>query len=238
MRGIPPVLSSTVFERVSLRQRSPGPDQHRTSVAASLVAHSDNEPSELTTVAETTGRLTDLVRVQTAAEIDERSRFELGSAGLAFHYAHRGPGLARKIRQRRRRAAVPPRPGTRARGRVAHCRTGQSNGAHPGSAQARTVAARRARRPRHCQNPSRRIEPGGMRSTATVMTVILLKDRGSGRGVASIRELVCDAGHRTVILAAGLSQAHHHMLHGSAYPMRIVNDRPQMLIPVWAECAA
>lgn len=71
-----------------------------------------------------------------------------------------------------------------------------------------------------------------MRSTATVMTVIRPKDRESGRGVASIRELVCDAGYRTVFLAAGLSQAHHHMLHGSAYPIRIVDDRPQLLVPV------
>ena len=56
---------------------------------ASLVTSGDNELCELTTVAETAGRLIDSVRVQAAGEIDERSRFELGSAGLAFHYGHR-----------------------------------------------------------------------------------------------------------------------------------------------------
>ena len=56
---------------------------------AALASRDDNALCEITTEAETAGRLIDSLRVQAAGEIDERSRFELGSAGLAFHYGHR-----------------------------------------------------------------------------------------------------------------------------------------------------
>ena len=428
---------------------------------ASLVTRGDNELCELTTVAETAGRLIDSVRVQAAGEIDERSRFELGSAGLAFHYGHRRSvhfveqltrvSQGEAARRIRLGAAVRPRTmldghtlpphyplvadaladgvmGMDAATQVVRCLEQarghslevepfsdaerqlvtlsetdsadhvatwarvwrerlDSDGAEPREAALRarrglwlgrekhglvpfwgacdpassallravfTESSRPHSEPRflsdedreravesrtteqgnrveHIRDPRTReqrqldvlvglvtagtrstgLEPGGMRSTATVMAVVRLEDLESGRGVgwlddvveplsmATIRELVCDAGHRKVLLGnAGeilyvgrlqrlftaaqryalavrdggcvwpncqeppgwcqahhveefnshgnsgatdidngvlLCEAHHHMLHGSAYLMRMVDGRPEMLAPLWLD---
>lgn len=52
-------------------------------------ALSDEELCLLTSTAEEAGRLVDAVRLSTAAEIDYRSRFELGSDGLSYRLGHR-----------------------------------------------------------------------------------------------------------------------------------------------------
>src|SRR5687767_4720139 len=43
----------------------------------------------LTRAVEGVGRITDGLRATTAAELDERSRFELGGAGLSYRLGHR-----------------------------------------------------------------------------------------------------------------------------------------------------
>ncbi|CAN5206824.1 hypothetical protein BH09ACT3_BH09ACT3_10560 [soil metagenome] len=154
-------------------------------------------------------------------------------------------------------------------------------------------------------------EPGGMRSTATVMAVVKLSDLDSGRGVgwlddvaepisvATVRELACGDGYRTLVtddfgepLYEGrrsryftpaqrralavrdggcvwpqctapptwchahhvegwkehghhgatdldngvlLCPAHHHMLHNSAFTMKMIDGRPRLLAPPWID---
>jgi len=154
-------------------------------------------------------------------------------------------------------------------------------------------------------------EPGGMRSTATVMAVVKLSDLDSGRGVgwlddvaepvsvATVRELACGDGYRTYVTddfgeplyegrrtryftpaqrralavrdggcvwpqctappswchahhveewkAHGhhgstdldngvlLCPAHHHMLHDSAFTMKMIDGRPRLLAPPWID---
>ncbi len=51
----------------------------------------DEEVCELLEGIERAGRLVDAVRVQVAAEIAERSRFELGTEGLSARHGHRKP---------------------------------------------------------------------------------------------------------------------------------------------------
>jgi hypothetical protein len=50
---------------------------------------SDEDLCAFTAQTETAGRLVDSLRVQAAGEVDERSRVELGSAGLAYRQGHR-----------------------------------------------------------------------------------------------------------------------------------------------------
>ena len=57
--------------------------------ATSTLSLSDEELCALTSSIETAGRLVDATRLASAAEIDERSRFELGSAGLSYRLGHR-----------------------------------------------------------------------------------------------------------------------------------------------------
>jgi hypothetical protein len=52
-------------------------------------ALTDEEVCLLTVQAERAGRFMDAIRVRTAAEIDERSRFELGTAGLSYRLGQR-----------------------------------------------------------------------------------------------------------------------------------------------------
>ncbi len=52
---------------------------------------SDNELCALLDLEEAAGRLIDASRAQTAAEVSERSRFELGSDGLSMRHGHRKP---------------------------------------------------------------------------------------------------------------------------------------------------
>jgi len=55
----------------------------------STVSLSDEELCAMTALTEDVGRLVDATRLATAAEIEERSRFELGSAGLSYRLGHR-----------------------------------------------------------------------------------------------------------------------------------------------------
>jgi len=57
--------------------------------ATSTLSFSDEELCALTSSIETAGRLVDATRLASAAEIDDRSRFELGSAGLSYRLGHR-----------------------------------------------------------------------------------------------------------------------------------------------------
>ncbi len=57
--------------------------------ATSTLSLSDEELCALTSGIESAGRLVDATRLASAAEIDERSRFELGSAGLSYRLGHR-----------------------------------------------------------------------------------------------------------------------------------------------------
>ncbi len=58
-------------------------------VRLSMVGLSDEDLCLFTVEVEQAGRLLDSLRVRSAAEIDERSRFELGSAGLSYRLGHR-----------------------------------------------------------------------------------------------------------------------------------------------------
>jgi len=57
--------------------------------ATPTLALSDEDLCALTASAEAAGRLVDATRLATAAEIDDRSRFELGSDGLSYRLGHR-----------------------------------------------------------------------------------------------------------------------------------------------------
>ena len=68
--------------------------EQATSLLKSLVSLpvaglSDEDLCLFTVEVEQVGRLVDSVRVRSAAEVDERSRFELGSAGLSYRLGHR-----------------------------------------------------------------------------------------------------------------------------------------------------
>ncbi|MDQ1564582.1 MAG: hypothetical protein QOI14_1533 [Actinomycetota bacterium] len=52
---------------------------------------SDEEVTGLLVATEAAGRLADTARTQVAAEVDARSRFEFGSAGLSMRHGHRKP---------------------------------------------------------------------------------------------------------------------------------------------------
>ena len=57
--------------------------------ATPALSLSDEELCALTSGIESAGRLVDATRLASAAEIDDRSRFELGSAGLSYRLGHR-----------------------------------------------------------------------------------------------------------------------------------------------------
>ena len=57
--------------------------------AMGALALSDEDLCALTSTAEEAGRLVDATRVAAAAEIDDRSRFELGNDGLSYRLGHR-----------------------------------------------------------------------------------------------------------------------------------------------------
>jgi hypothetical protein len=91
-----------------------------TVAGRALAPASDDELCALTVAVEEAGRLLDALRVSTAGEIDDRSRYGLGSDGLAFRFGHRrGDQLVEQLTRvspgeasRRVRVGRAIRPGT------------------------------------------------------------------------------------------------------------------------------
>jgi hypothetical protein len=95
-------------------------EQLATVAGTALAPASDDELCALTALVEEAGRLLDALRVSTAGEIDDRSRYGLGSDGLAFRLGHRrGAQLVEQLTRvspgeasRRVRVGRAIRPGT------------------------------------------------------------------------------------------------------------------------------
>jgi hypothetical protein len=76
------------IERITAAVRQVGA-QLAAVADSSLAPANDEQLCALTVAVEEAGRLLDSMRVSTAGEIDDRSRYGLGSDGLAFRFGHR-----------------------------------------------------------------------------------------------------------------------------------------------------